>query len=88
MRVRKVRRLSSFLKTGCRRAANYTLAIVLTLDKPATIGRNPDLWSVLCIFVFVPRLMHSVSSYVVNDALVSGVHCKLYAYVLPQATLT
>lgn len=37
-------------------------AVVLTLNKPATIGRNPD----LC-------------SYVVNDALVSGLHCKVYA---------
>ncbi|KAF8203038.1 kinase-like protein [Pholiota molesta] len=42
-------------------------AIILTLNKPATIGRNPD----LC-------------SYVVNDALVSGLHCKLYAVRSPS----
>ncbi|SJL05588.1 uncharacterized protein ARMOST_08945 [Armillaria ostoyae] len=38
-------------------------AIVLSLNKPVTIGRNPD-----------------YCTYVVTDASVSGVHCKLSAY--------
>ncbi|KAI0361379.1 kinase-like protein [Trametes cingulata] len=36
-------------------------ALLLSVDKPLTIGRNP------------------ACSYVVSDAVVSGVHCKLYA---------
>ncbi|OSD03305.1 kinase-like protein [Trametes coccinea BRFM310] len=42
-------------------SAGHREALLLSADKPLTIGRNP------------------ACSYVVSDAVVSGLHCKLYA---------
>ncbi len=58
-------------------------AILLSFSKPSIIGRNPQSWSGKCFnldSIRVPDMLPS--SYIVNDSLVSGVHCKVYAYVL------
>ena len=55
-------------------------ALLLSIQNPIVIGRHP------CWFVFMMKFSLSLiqvsSTYVIQDSVVSAVHCKIYAYIL------
>lgn len=54
-------------------------AVVLSINKPVTIGRNPAAWFVDFVSQYIYSGYFQCSSYVIHDNVVSNVHCKLYA---------
>ena len=55
--------------------------LLLSVDRPLTIGRNPEAWYVGTLVLLDVNSNLDPSSYVVPDPVVSSVHCKIYAYV-------